>query len=850
MPRLRSLALLVASTAVLLLVALLPVRAGPLEIGYQIHSQDDLRQWPQSLLKAGDAREIWMKIDFYYALADFCRNATYDSVARVNPKTAHLGCFLLNHDTPTPHRSAPYNTSDDVLAMLADSSFAPWFLSPPRKVSIALCSKFDPPVCDGSQVAQDYLALMDDFFERAEALIADKDLQVEFILDGALTPNAARSCLAQRWRPWNATYIIDSDPPSALFDNNATNGDDRFQINNMNFLGLPHALDDQYGKFGLQQHEDPANRFTKDYPFLLWEPADQFTITLDVALYLAGPRHNADEAQGFRFAINSDPVQLQVHAGSLSGAAWNWPLSDDAPEDRTPRVAVWAQLPDSQTKLNTESLAMLTAYWSGAQGGILYRLHQFQHALAAPVRMTRSPKAFPVPARFGNPSTMFPSFRAVEPREQLRLGVAGGSETPLLQRTALFVADDAGNFAVLDASSLESSRPFVAEGTLPLPSGASFSRIGMAVAPSSDSLQPSKLTLLQATAAADCALLVRYFSASGANASSIWYSGNNFDVCVMEASGEGVQSPTDAVIALTTLQANAATPSPSAAQCGGQWLAHPVEYAVLLTYSINGVSFASHGCLTTEAGLKFWMSQPAVVAVGDSPSVSLSLAPQTGAPFVALTFSNSYCWNSEFTNKRPTPALCDSTPNSQTGILSYAVGSWSSLADLIAAGAAAASSNATGVWTGLSPCGRQGDLVHGSHDMGADSTITLFAGPASFEERTQTDRWSLQVVEAHAGFQSAATQAAQRSGSLATGGGVAAADLIAAATSSTSPAALLSSARVLSRSDAAVHLRSQATTPAGSLRALFPADAPVPAEECGSAIEHAGIVIDAWKLPF
>ncbi len=56
--------MLLAAAAVLACcsVALLPqVAAGALEVGHQIHSQNDLRQWRQTLQKAGAVDSLWAK---------------------------------------------------------------------------------------------------------------------------------------------------------------------------------------------------------------------------------------------------------------------------------------------------------------------------------------------------------------------------------------------------------------------------------------------------------------------------------------------------------------------------------------------------------------------------------------------------------------------------------------------------------------------------------------------------------------------------------------------------------------------------------------------------------------------
>ena len=73
---------------------------------------------------------------------------------------------------------------------------------------------------------------MDELFEEYQNFLNETGYNIEFVLDGAGTPGGGRACLSQKWRPWNATYIIGSDGLGALFSNNPVNGSDRFQIMN------------------------------------------------------------------------------------------------------------------------------------------------------------------------------------------------------------------------------------------------------------------------------------------------------------------------------------------------------------------------------------------------------------------------------------------------------------------------------------------------------------------------------------------------------------------------------------------------------------------------------------------
>ena len=61
-------------------------------VGWQEHSKNDLRAWPQLLRKGGRN----FKIDPNFLPLRMCR-----SQQRVRRKADPRGCLVLNHDTPT-----------------------------------------------------------------------------------------------------------------------------------------------------------------------------------------------------------------------------------------------------------------------------------------------------------------------------------------------------------------------------------------------------------------------------------------------------------------------------------------------------------------------------------------------------------------------------------------------------------------------------------------------------------------------------------------------------------------------------------------------------------------------------
>ena len=151
------LALLVGSSA----AAEGGVTAAGASVGWQEHSKNDLRSWPQLKRKGGRN----FKIDLNWQQPAFCKTQE-----RVRNKADARGCFILNHDDPHPltHDTRPdFNTTDDVLDFLLANA-ARWFSTPgaEHRHYIALCGKTpatlsDP--CAATPEAKAWGALMDDF---------------------------------------------------------------------------------------------------------------------------------------------------------------------------------------------------------------------------------------------------------------------------------------------------------------------------------------------------------------------------------------------------------------------------------------------------------------------------------------------------------------------------------------------------------------------------------------------------------------------------------------------------------------------------------------------------------------
>ena len=188
------------------------VSAAGSTVGWQEHSKNDLRSWPQLKRKGGRN----FKIDLNYRTSAFCKTQS-----RVRNKADPRGCFILNHDDPVPalHDTRPdFNTTDDVLDFLVDNA-ARWFSTPgPQHTQyIALCGKFDGnglggcpaggcpwgsvDPCSSTPTVKNWASLMDAFVSDATALVAQHRLNVEFILDGAFGGDQLCGCHKARWLP-------------------------------------------------------------------------------------------------------------------------------------------------------------------------------------------------------------------------------------------------------------------------------------------------------------------------------------------------------------------------------------------------------------------------------------------------------------------------------------------------------------------------------------------------------------------------------------------------------------------------------------------------------------------------
>jgi hypothetical protein len=152
----------------------------------QVHSFNDLREWPQLFAKAATLSPdaIFAKVDPQYAPPDLCA-----AQQRVVNKTDPRGCLLLNHDTIDSGSRSTFNTTGDLLALLGDdaSPLAPYLRDPARPVHISLCFKGCGALLCPCIGADAWLSLVDDLFAAANAV-------VQQVSGGGGSPARAHAC--------------------------------------------------------------------------------------------------------------------------------------------------------------------------------------------------------------------------------------------------------------------------------------------------------------------------------------------------------------------------------------------------------------------------------------------------------------------------------------------------------------------------------------------------------------------------------------------------------------------------------------------------------------------------------
>ena len=645
-------------------------------VGWQEHSKNDLRAWPQLLRKGGRN----FKIDPNFLPLRMCR-----SQQRVRRKADPRGCLVLNHDTPTVNNSRDdYNTTDDVLTFLQDARFRSYF-TPSDPFLITLCFKSQPAPCANTTRSVAWRSLIDDFYTEAQRLLAeDPTLHVEFVLDGDVAGGAICDCLQSRWRPWVATYIPDGgqQPGTCLKDaftsNDPSRGLDRFAVLNYGSGQFHDAASVGYGKF-----------VNSSFNWQIYEPRDQVEIEARLGEYAgAGIGH------ALNFAINIDSSMFQVWAAgaNLSGRR-GW--SDAVVLNATEPSALILKASDSPDQ------RILALAYVDAKGQSSYTLSSFAGAAGSAVSSVGA-GPLPVPSATASPhelSSTFSPSRDFQGSELLLASNRVGDVSAL--HLASSVASSATRLELRSGALLSNGSVVRLDGKLRR-DGDVLSAQGAILCPG-----PGPPASLNATiCVAQLAL-----GAQGTLELRMW---------TLRPAGAEVLSSTAIPVMPPTVRVDA---NGAGALCSiGTWQGGSL-----------GVAFAWADGSRVALGTARWtgdswyvVAGPADVGVGRLPHLSF-VPPAAGGGYgcgasrgvMLIVVQDGFCMDNERRNKATSPAACEQTAVATPGVL---VASYGRVEDF--------EEKLKGDAPSMSGCDER--IMHGAYSRGAAPSAAVFSNGTGF----------------------------------------------------------------------------------------------------------------------
>lgn len=206
-----------------------------------------------------------------------------------------------------------YNSSANIEAFLASPQNRHLLTNKSKRVFIAFCYKYDMggPVCKN----KNWVAFTSDFVSNLQKIVAQHQLNLEFVMDGAGTAlhKSEGSCLKDMFQPFVSTWNPLVDPIEALDSDSGAYK--RYQVMNLPVtpVNTSHlqlfewASVLNYGKFQ-----------ASSYDFQVWEPSDVHYIDLIAKIYV---KKALLHEPTLRFAINIDPVQFQLYASAQTQTA-------------------------------------------------------------------------------------------------------------------------------------------------------------------------------------------------------------------------------------------------------------------------------------------------------------------------------------------------------------------------------------------------------------------------------------------------------------------------------------------------------------------------------------------------
>jgi hypothetical protein len=166
-------------------------------VSYQIHSNNDLNEWDQLLVK-GATR---FKVDVHYLQeGENCIQKGFNSE-----------CFLLSHDKPN-NVYVSYNSSLELVSFLTNGIQE--LRHNDDDIVVSLCFKSAPDKCnESSEEFATWISMVDDLYN---TLTTTPPYGVQFVLDGDAKPE---NCLVGKWEKWDSVWIQGSSPDEALYSN-------------------------------------------------------------------------------------------------------------------------------------------------------------------------------------------------------------------------------------------------------------------------------------------------------------------------------------------------------------------------------------------------------------------------------------------------------------------------------------------------------------------------------------------------------------------------------------------------------------------------------------------------------
>eukprot|EP00040_Diaphanoeca_grandis_P027458 m.156355 g.156355 ORF g.156355 m.156355 type:complete len:715 (+) comp30989_c0_seq1:239-2383(+) len=636
-------------------------------IGWQEHSKNDLRGWNQMLQKGGRN----FKIDPQYLHPLECKFQI-----NVRNKSDPRGCFIFNHDTVVDgHSRNSYNTTDDLLGFVSNPSHSTYFgavakASHPEPFVIALCFKQSPPICSSSNpTTAKWLSLVDDFFATANAMIAQHNLHLQFVLDGDASGSPICTCLMNRWRPWVATYIPGGGQSpgacttGAFHSNNPKLGYDRFQILNEPSAHFNDAVLADYGKF-----------VNSTLNYQIYEPKDQSEIVQRSNEYI---NRSLVHTAGVNFAINIDSAMLQVYVGAsntTNTTGWNEVHADTG---SSPQLLVFTGIKQR----------LLVIYFKN-QTGLMYTIDTFTGGAGAVLHTAVRTN---LPADYLGQDSAVTSMSTTEFQGNTMVLVCVGtgmcesfhfdpSSSKLV--SGLIVKVDKV-VAVAFNISLESDVSAICE---------------LVACPAETGFTQSTICVAQLAVTVDSKLTLRWWWMNVSVVGLVSAPGLISSVAVSAV------SPTDGshvrVTAVNVQVGRNDVPT------------------IIMAWSGNGHVFAA-----TATGVgKTWsiLTSPKPVAVGRSPHLSYVPSPTSIDPrqgIVNLVYMDGFCQNNEAQNKDAKVSVCDVIPTATEGVLGYGYGLLSSFQDVLRSQSM------------LNAC--SDTIMHGAYDRGSSPSAGIFVNPTA-----------------------------------------------------------------------------------------------------------------------